>query len=248
MAPPSPCDPRQLERLLLADPLRNVSNLGFWRNNPITHRWFASGAAMFRGISDHEWIYVAATDEAQLIDLLAQLDPRERYFAALEEWMEPLVLKDQPPVWRLVTRRFVLPPDAPAPSPDPDARPLRPADADRVHRLSQYRDLAPADYIRARIERGPSVGIQHSGELVAWGLTHDDGALGMIHVLPEARRQGLGAAVLASLAHLVLTTGHIPFSQIEEDNTPSIALHRALGFVADRRISWLERSDRGVPT
>jgi len=246
MSPPTLTEIQRLEQVLSLEPIRNVSNIGFLRNNPITDCWVVGDAVLFCGISDHEWVYVSATSEAQLTALLSHRSPAARYFAAIEAWMEPIILGDRPAKWRLLTRRFVLPTSVPATPVHPDASPLRPDDAVRVHRRSEYRDLAPASYIRDRIERGPSVGIRRGGELVAWGLTHDDGALGMIHVLPDARRQGLGAAILASLAHLALAAGSIPFSHIEETNPASIGMHRRVGFVADRQISWVERGDKGV--
>lgn len=232
---------RQVERLLAADPVRNVSPLGFLRENPVTHCWTCGDAAMFRGISDHEWIYVSADHKTELTALLSQVDPDERYFAALEDWMEPLVLQGRPTVWRLVTRRFVLPAIAPRPTPHPDAMPLDPSDARHIHQLSEFPELAQADYIHDRICAGPSAGIRAAGKLVAWGITHDDGALGLIHVLPSARRQGLGAAIIATLSHLILARGRIPFSHIEDSNTASIALHLRAGFEAGPEIRWLER-------
>ncbi len=235
---------QRIERILSLDPERHVAHLGFLHDNPITHCWIRGDAAMYRGISDHEWIYLAAQREPQLVELLALLDPTERYFAVLEDWMVPAVLQDRPVVWHLVGRRFVLPDTAALPPPHPAATPLDPSDADQVHHLSEYRDLAPADYIRRRIERGPSTGITLDGRLVAWGLTHDDGALGMIHVLPEARRRGLGAAILTTLAHLVCERGRLPYSHIEDDNAASVAIHLRAGFEAGETVRWLERGPR----
>ena len=77
-------------------------------------------------------------------------------------------------------------------------------------------------------------------KLVAWGLTHDDGALGSLHVLDEYRKKGYGKEILISLIHQNRKLGKISFAQIEEKNLKATNLVEQLGFVKDRRVSWVK--------
>jgi 8-oxo-dGTP diphosphatase len=76
--------------------------------------------------------------------------------------------------------------------------------------------------------------------LVAWGLTHDDGALGSLHVLDEYRKKGYGKEILISLIHQNRKLGKISFAQIEEKNVKATNLIEQLGFVKDRKVSWVK--------
>ena len=77
-------------------------------------------------------------------------------------------------------------------------------------------------------------------KLVAWGLTHDDGALGSLHVLDEYRKKGYGKEILISLIHQNRKLGKTSFAQIEEKNVKAINLAVRLGFLKDRRVSWIK--------
>jgi 8-oxo-dGTP diphosphatase len=77
-------------------------------------------------------------------------------------------------------------------------------------------------------------------KLVAWGLTHDDGALGSLHVMDEYRKKGFGKEILLSLIHQNRKLGKISFAQIEEKNTKATNLVEQLGFIKDRRVSWVK--------
>ncbi len=44
-----------------------------------------------------------------------------------------------------------------------------------------------------------SAGIVVDENLVAWGFTHDDGALGFLHVLKDFRKRGYGLDILLAL-------------------------------------------------
>ncbi|KAB2849155.1 MAG: GNAT family N-acetyltransferase [Ignavibacterium sp.] len=77
-------------------------------------------------------------------------------------------------------------------------------------------------------------------KLVAWGLTHDDGALGSLHVLDDYRKKGYGREILLSLIHQNRKLGRISFAQIEEKNQKAINLVEQLGFVKDRLVNWIK--------
>jgi len=89
-----------------------------------------------------------------------------------------------------------------------------------------------------RIHLGVGMGIEKDGELIGWGLTHDDGAIGFVYVLPEYRGQGIAKAIVIRIIQQ-LNENDLPiYCHIEEDNLASITLFEGLGFVKENRIRW----------
>nr|MBP7462397.1 GNAT family N-acetyltransferase [Candidatus Delongbacteria bacterium] len=119
-------------------------------------------------------------------------------------------------------------------------RPLSQQDAAYLYENYLYQGVTSVDYIKDRIRYGPGAGIDQDGILVAWALTHDDSAIGMMHVLEPYRRRGYAYELTVWMIHRIRRLGRIPFVQIEEANIQSIQLALKLGFVPDRRVHWLE--------
>ena len=64
--------------------------------------------------------------------------------------------------------------------------------------------------------------------------------LSAIAVHPDARGQGLGAAITACLARAVVTRDRMPFLHVYPDN-PAMALYGLLGFRERARLWVLQR-------
>jgi GNAT superfamily N-acetyltransferase len=122
-------------------------------------------------------------------------------------------------------------------------KPLEPRWADRVAKL--WEPEWPAEqYVRERIQAGPTAAIYEDGEPVAWALTHmvtDKVAIvGMVHVLAGYRRKGLARSVVAAVSRDLIRLGKIPALHAYVDNTASLALFPTLGFRKVRRQVWGE--------
>lgn len=80
-------------------------------------------------------------------------------------------------------------------------------------------------------------------KLVGFVGYHSEGAMGMLEVLPEYRKMGIGKILASSMINKVIDDGYTPFGQVFETNTASIELNKKLGFefsVPD--IIWLCKS------
>jgi GNAT superfamily N-acetyltransferase len=66
--------------------------------------------------------------------------------------------------------------------------------------------------------------------------------LARLHVLDEYRKKGYGKEILISLIHQNRKLGKISFAQIAEKNLKATNLIEQLGFVKDRRVSWVKLS------
>ncbi len=107
---------------------------------------------------------------------------------------------------------------------------------------SHYTRISSKAYILARLNAGELFGLYEDGELAAFGGLHSDGVMGMLEVFPPYRRRGLGRQLTAYVVNDRLARGLIPLAQVVEDNLPSLAMQRKLGFEeAAESICWMYR-------
>jgi 8-oxo-dGTP diphosphatase len=95
------------------------------------------------------------------------------------------------------------------------------------------------DYVEDRILKDHSSGISIDGKLVAWILTHDDGAIGCLNVLEEYRNQGMGSAIVTDIIKKIRGDGRIPFVYIDVGNEKAEEIATKFGFVKQKPMSWL---------
>ena len=120
--------------------------------------------------------------------------------------------------------------------PGPRVSPLKPADARAI--TAHWHYGRNPDHIRRLIRTQPGCGIRRKGRLVAWGLLHDDGSMGFLHVIEGYRGKGLARAITFALARRVLRLGQTPFLYIVKTNTPSIRLTESMGFTRGGEFGW----------
>lgn len=128
----------------------------------------------------------------------------------------------------------------PFPGGDVDLRPLEQDQAPYV--LAHYsHSPGSLGYIEAAIERG-MVGAYVDGTLAGFVGFHSEGSIGLLEVLPNYRRLGLGVALEIAAVNLALERGAYPFAQVIVGNEPSHALQRRLGLdISKQLMFWLFR-------
>jgi 8-oxo-dGTP diphosphatase len=225
--------------LLKQDEITNISTIGFIENNPITEIVEINNSYLIKGTSDVEWVYLVCKNETDLKTLLEK-SGSNTYFASVEDWMIPIITENRKAEWILSTMRYYLPDDVEVPENKLEVIPLTTDHIGLIISQSNYKQFLTPAYVEERITKSISAAIIKKDKLVAWGLTHDDGALGSLHVLDEYRKKGYGKEILISLIHQNRKLGKISVAQIEEKNAKAINLAEQLGFVKDRRISWVK--------
>ncbi len=220
--------------------MRNSSITGFIKNNPISLILEEGKSVLVKGKSDRDWIYISSKDKNELVKLLLKLNFGEIFFASLEDWMIPIITAEKKVEWKLITRRYFQPNNFVVPENRIEVTSLSENDADYIWENSNYKQLLDVEYLKQRIERSFSAGIIANNKLAAWAITHDDGAIGALHVLDEFRKKGYASEVVISLVQKIRNIGMIPIAQIEEKNKSAIKLFEKLGFVKDRRVTWLK--------
>lgn len=183
------------------------------------------------GTSDRPWTYLAAAPGYEQ-EAFSLLKPGEDNLAAVSDE----IFRLKPGNWRMRAGKYFFEGNTPE---DPmELHGIDISDAEDIYNLSDYSSYLSLDYVTDRISRGISVCHYSRGRPVAWAMTHDDGALGFLHVLPEFRRQGLGAHVLRCAVSRIIAAGKTPFVHIEERNSPSVRLALKSGFRLHSYINW----------
>ncbi|MCK4813801.1 MAG: GNAT family N-acetyltransferase [Candidatus Marinimicrobia bacterium] len=230
----------QTAKILLRDRIRNINIINFIKNYPPCDIILEGNSILVRGISDRPWVYISSITKTGFSSIIRHLAPDDTCFAILEDWMLPLLTKNKETVWSLSCDKLYLPDSTQVSPISANIRDLSVDDTDYIYTHYMYKTLTSPEYISERIQHGAALGIDVNNTLAAWMITHDDGAMGFLEVLPEYRRRGFGRALTAAMISRLRQQKTLPFVHIESDNIPSLQLAKQFGFIFDRRIHWIE--------
>jgi len=221
----------------------NINGYSFFMKNTPARTFRKGKSEVFLGKSDHLWAYIFSSSVPELDSLLPKIMEETLYFAAVEEWVLSLLKTKSEAEWVLSTIRFLFPDEGHVKKPDIPVECLKPEDAEIIYAESDYQAYADVSYIRERILAGPAVCIRKGGELAAWAMTHDDGALGVLHVRPQWRREHLAENLVRVLIREKQKRKEPLFLNIEPDNRASSSLALKLGFREDKPIYWVKLAE-----
>lgn len=95
------------------------------------------------------------------------------------------------------------------------------------------------EYMKTRLEKG-IIGAYKDGKCAGFIGEHAEGAIGILEVLPEYRRQGLGYALEVMMVNKKVSEGHIPFDHVIIGNDVSMSLQAKIGMTfSDGMVTWL---------
>lgn len=202
------------------------------------HESITEDGEVFVGKSDRPWVYMRSNDEKALQRLVRVLPKEYVNFALVEDWMVDILARNYKRTREMVCTRFYLPDDVILPHGDAEVTMLLVEDAEEIQNSHAYNEYTDLDYVRSQIENGYGAGVRITGKLVAWAITHDDGAIGFMYVKPEYRNKGYAESVTAFIAERLRRDGFAVYVHIEGDNVKSMNLAKKLGFVEDRKVRW----------
>lgn len=226
--------------ILKKDEIKNLSIIGFIENGYAGEVKIEGGSVMARGFSDQMWVYFSTGNKEEFDELLKHVSKDDKHFGALSDEVKTTILERNKLDWQLTALQLHLPDEIKLKKSKHVVRKLNASDAEYIINESRYKDILSVPYLEDRITRSFSAGIFKDGRLAAWGLTHDEGAIGSLNVLKEFRGKGLGSAVAVSLVEQIRAAQKIPFAQVEERNIPALKLFKKLGFIIDRNVTWLK--------
>lgn len=232
----------EISEILSINPITSLPVRGFFENYPIEQSIVHNKSALLTGTSDYLWAYLCINDSNDLDELLNKFDFQTLYFANVEEWMIPHITVKYRVEWKLLTNRYYLSAENKTELSSMDTRPIDQTLVGYIYQNSAYKDFTSEQYIAERLSRDVSAGIWMDEKLAAWGLTHDDGSLGFLHVIPEFRGKGLGEAVFRALLYAKQQEKKPVFVNIEPKNKQSANLLEKIGLEFDRTVSWIKLS------
>ena len=119
--------------------------------------------------------------------------------------------------------------------------PIKPDDLDFV--LEHYHRLEPEELEQA-IGEERIFGLRKDGKLFAFIGLHEDHTMGLLHILPEFRRQGWGERLERALTAKVLAMEELPYGHVFTGNDISMRLQEKLGFVrCSDMVYWMWQSE-----
>jgi len=246
---------------------KNISMIGIIENYGLESNLEFGDSLLITVRTDQLWCYISSNSRNELIELLKKFENRTAYFASIESWMIPAVRQNRKIEWELKTERLILPEklklakkvelissakkdteNKKTEIKEKDTenieeikiRKLKADDADFIFDHSHYQKFTSKPYIRERIDADCSAGIFIKGELAAWGLTHDDGAVGFIHVRKAFRKRGFARLIIKKLIEDKRKNNNDVFLNVEPNNLKAKKLFYSLGFEFDRVISWIK--------
>lgn len=121
---------------------------------------------------------------------------------------------------------------------------------DALDVVDAHYDLLDRAAIKDHLKRGwVRGGIDATGALVGFIGEHEEASMGMLEVVPAARRRGYAAALERALVNELREAGRTPFCHVAPDNEASRGLQRKLGL---RRVGnliqcWFEMPQHRAP-
>ena len=114
---------------------------------------------------------------------------------------------------------------------------IRPLDMEYAEKAASfYHD--ELGYISSRIAAGRLWGIFTGGELAGFGGFHEEGAMGMLEILPEFRRHHLGQKLEMVLIDKAMEEGRKAYCNVYASNKASAALQEKLGLKRGDILTW----------
>lgn len=119
-----------------------------------------------------------------------------------------------------------------------DVRVLDASFAAQFH--ARYHLSEGEEWARSLLSAGRVLGQFVDGRLAGFIGSHPEGAVGMLEVFPEYRRQGIGQNLIRAMAHRWQEKGCTAFAQVDFQNAKSLALQQKLGAArSETMLHWL---------
>ncbi len=224
---------------LMLDPKRNINMINFISNYGIDFLYQSNTAIMISGFSDKQWVYIDAetkSDFNKIVDKLMEFE----YFAVFNDnqykWLSEIMELEV----MLSCKKYIFPKDIEL----EESNLVSVIDESYTQYIFdnyEYREFVDIDYLKNQIKNNLALGIFDNEKLVAWIMTHDDGAMGFLTVLPNYRNRGYATLLSNAYIKHLREKGVIPFIHIEEHNIKSLNLAKKCGFKYYGNVHWIKR-------
>ncbi len=230
----------QALEILRKDPVWNANIINYIEDHSVTNIDIEGESVMAVGKLIQPRAFIASKNADEVRALMERFPETVTRFSALEEWILPLVARGRELPHYVPADQYILLEDVRFDPPKEQIEPLVSEDTDTILQHMTFTSDSLRANIEDRIHTGITAGIRKDGRLIAWSMTHRDGALGFLGVLPEYRRQGLAWDLTVYLIEKVRERGRIPMVQVQPKSVESKHLGQKMGFVYQKSLVWID--------
>ncbi len=231
--------PKYIQDTLLTDSLDNCNMLGFFKNHEPNEVKRINTSFMVCGRSDELWWYIHCFERNDYFQFLEDIGFGKHHIVLTNDWMLGELEARFDIQWMLTCIKFYLPEEVMLPESRLTVNELLPTDAQFVYKNSNYQSFTSPEYIAKQLEICPGVAYYEESRLVAWAMFHDDGAMGLLHVLEDYRRKGIARELVIELCKRCRSQNEIPYTSVEPTNIPSLEMVESIGFKPFGNIHWI---------
>ena len=181
----------------------------------------------------------AKTEEA--MEKMAKLIEDDRYMAVARpfKFLPKLFEIKGKPVEMMPCYQAAYPKKEPVFEPEVPGIEIKPlTEKDLPFVIKNYDD--DEGYIKSRIEYGMLGAFDENGNCAGFIGFHGEGSMGLLTVVPEFRRRGIGIALEAKNLNRRLSEGRIPFGHVVVGNEKSMGLQKKIGMVfSEKIVTWV---------
>jgi ribosomal protein S18 acetylase RimI-like enzyme len=225
------------KQLLLSEKEQNIALLYLAEEYPLTEVMQSGNMLMCRFISEEEWCHFSHNSTPRFIDDFFGCNSRGQYVVISDDHVFDYARKHHRLIWSITCHRLFLK-DSVASTVNNLIQPLRPEHLKIVYDNSKYQQFLNLNYLSKRLELGGGYCVNVEDNPVGWMMTHDDGSVGMLHVLDDFRGRGYARMLAKAMSQRVVQKGREAYAHIEPSNEPSLKLFLSLGFEIRGKITW----------
>ncbi|MBK6964099.1 MAG: GNAT family N-acetyltransferase [Bacteroidales bacterium] len=222
---------------MLSEQDHNVALLCLAEEYPLLEVIQEGTMLMCRFQSDEEWCHFSHNSTHSFIKSFFRQYNRGQYVVISDDKVFDQVQQDHRKAWSIACYRLFQDDDHSLQE-YPGLQIIRPEHLQVVYDNSKYQQFLSLEYLNMRLQLGGGFCIERDGQPVAWAMTHDDGSVGMLHVLDQYRGLGYARLLVLAMSGEVRKINRPVFAHIEPVNFPSLNLFRSLGFEVRSKVTW----------
>ena len=227
------------KRLLQIHQDQNIAMLCMDGDYPLLKVEQQGEMLMCRYQSDEQWCHFSYNSSPQFIDNFLKANRGGQYLVISEPEIFEYVQQSHRISWSICCLRLFQD-EMPLFPVNGLVEPLQFVHLPTVFENSKYKQFLSKNYLAKRFELGGGFCIKEKGKPVAWIMTHDDGSVGMLHVLDDYRRNGYAKKLVQAMAQKVREKNCPVFAHIEPTNLSSLHLFKSLGFEERANVNWFK--------
>ncbi|MFH1120174.1 MAG: GNAT family N-acetyltransferase [Bacteroidota bacterium] len=225
------------KELLLSEKDHNIALIYLAQEYPLLEVIESDMMLMCRFMSEEEWCHFSHNSSPGFIDKFLSTHNKGQYIAISDDIVFNHIRQLHRVVWSISCYRLFLNSVIP-PGGKGILVPLKQEQLKLVYDNSGYQQFLSMDYLKIRLQLGGGYCVLSENKTVGWIMTHDDGSVGMLHILEPYRRMGFAGKLIEAMSYQVMLEGREVYAHIEPSNTPSLKLFQSLGFEIRGKITW----------